>query len=60
MFGFEDAVAHQRATDAAVKRAREEQERVEYEYSMRRGPMVEADIDWRVPAPVRRMTEADL
>jgi hypothetical protein len=47
------------ALDDAAK-WREQSERLAYDYSTMRGPMVERDIDWTAPLAYRPMQEGDL
>jgi hypothetical protein len=46
--------------EAEVKRNKARMERNMWDFRMMRGPMIEADIDWRVPVPNRSMVEGDL
>lgn len=57
-YGFlnQRAVEYERS----MKAWGEEMERLRYDLRMRRGPMIEADIDWRAPNPKREMRDGDL
>jgi hypothetical protein len=43
-----------------IEKAAERMERIYWNALCARGPMIEADIDWRAPVPFRTMVEGDL
>lgn len=60
MFGMEWLFAELETQCAITNAAQRKMAHDMWNISMIRGPMVEADIDWRVPNSYRAMREGDL
>lgn len=56
MFGVAQLISEMRCLEEMAA----QHERRMYEFGLIRGPMIEADIDWRVPLPCRSMVEGDI
>jgi hypothetical protein len=58
MFGF--GLKPQIAASGYNAEFQKRMERLYYDVSLIRGPMIEADLDWRAPQERRAMVEGDL